>query len=110
MVGIPKVLNTRVDVLVCHAEAMAGRLSKPDLAKKMQDLLSDAKVWMFKEDVSEDYTPGANEQVLAETKVGEAVKYTCFALQDNPDARYLQMGLTKPELDSLIDQLRQEGN
>lgn len=104
MVGIPEFLNTKEDVLYCHALALAGEL-KEGCKEKLQDLLSDEKVWVFKADVLDTYTPSANEQVMTETDETGATKYVCFELQDNPNARFLQMGFTKEELINLITQL-----
>lgn len=105
MVGIPKVLNTKEDVLNCHALALAGELDKEELKQKLQNLLSDEKVWVFKANVSDTYTPSANEKVMTETDKTGATKHVCFEIQDNPNARFLQMGFTKDELTNLITQL-----
>lgn len=105
MIGIPKVLNTKEDVLNCHALALAGELDKEGLKQKLQDLLSDEKVWVFKTDVLDTYTPLANEKVMTEPDGTGATKHVCFEIQDNPNARFLQMGFIKEELTNLITQL-----
>lgn len=105
MRGIPKVLNTKEDVLNCHTLALSGELDRASLKQKLQNLFSDEKVWVFKAEVSDTYTPAANEKVMTETDAAGVTKHVCFELQDNPNARFLQMGLTKTELESLINQL-----
>jgi hypothetical protein len=105
MIGIPYNLNTKEDVLTCHSLALSGELDKTQLKQKLQNLLSDEKVWVFKEEVSESYVPSENEKVMVETDEAGNTKYVCYVLQDNPYARYLQMGFTKEELTNLIAQL-----
>lgn len=105
MVGIPNVLNTKQDVLNCHTLALAGELDRKELRQKLQDLLSDEKVWVFKADVSNTYKPLANEKIMTQTDMAGVTKHVCFELKDNPNARFLQMGLAKNELTNLITQL-----
>jgi hypothetical protein len=105
MQEIPSVLNTKDDVVVLHAQALAGIVSKSDLKQKLQDLLSDDQVWFFKEVVAEVYTPGINEKVMTQKETDDTIKYVCFELRDNPSARFLQMGFQRTELEELIGEL-----
>lgn len=105
MRGLPNVLNTKEDVYTCHALALVGELDKEGLKQKIQDLLSDEKVWVYKEEVLDTYTPSTNEKIMTHTDEAGNTKYVCYVLQNNPHARYLQMGFTKEELINLITQL-----
>lgn len=105
MRGIPAYLNTKEDVLNCHALALSGELDRAGLKQKLQSLSSDEKVWVYRADVSDAYIPAENEKVMIETDMTGAAKHVCFELRENPNARFLQMGLTKTELESLINQL-----
>lgn len=102
---IPNVLNTKDDVLSCHALALADEILKSDLKQKLQDLLSDDQVWFFQAEVTEAYAPGTNEKVMTEKLNDETIKYVCFELRDNPNARFLQMGFQRTELEALISEL-----
>lgn len=104
MVGIPKHLNTKEDVLTCHSLALAGELDGAQLKQKLKDLLSDEKVWSFKSVVSSTYTAGDNEKVITEQVEGQE-KHLLYELKSNPNARFIVMGFQKAELQSLIDQL-----
>jgi hypothetical protein len=101
----PDALNTKQDVLNCHALALAGEIDRKELRQKLQDLLSDEKVWVFKADVSDTYKPLADEKVMTQTDMAGVTKHVCFKFQDNPNARFLHMGFTKEELTNLITQL-----
>ncbi|MBI3584183.1 MAG: hypothetical protein HY096_09600 [Nitrospinae bacterium] len=105
MRGIPSVLNTRVDVETCHALALTGEIDSAELKKKLQDLFSDEKIWSFKSEVASTYIPLSNEKVITEIDTAGQTKYICFEFVDNPNARFLQMGFTKAELENLINQL-----
>ncbi|MDI6865813.1 hypothetical protein [Thermodesulfovibrio yellowstonii] len=105
MRGIPKWLNTKEDVLRCIELAIDGQLDKQQLKKKLQDLMSDEKVYMFKQIVNEGYTPAEGERVCEVKKEDGSVEYHCYELQENPNARFAQMGFTKEELQGLINQL-----
>lgn len=87
---------------------MDGRLDRAELRKKIEALMSDDKVYMFKEKVSENYTASEDERVCEIRKEDGTVEYHCYKLQDNPNARFIQMGFTKQEIQDLISQL-QEG-
>lgn len=104
MVRIPYHLNTKEDVLTCHSLALAGELDGAQLKQKLQNLLSDEKVWSFKSVVSSTYAAGANEKVMTEQDAGQE-KHVLYELKSNPNARFLVMGFQKAELQSLIDQL-----
>ncbi|MEJ5227174.1 hypothetical protein [Thermodesulfovibrio sp.] len=106
MKGMPKVLNTKHDVLLCHSLALEGKLSKDELRQKLLNMLSDEKVWVYKEEVSENYAPKENEKVMEQVDFETGTtKHICYELQENPNARYLQMGFSKEELLNLINQL-----
>ena len=106
MVGVPYHLNTKEDVLTCHALALAGELDVEHLKQKLQNLLSDEKVWSFKAVVSSTYVAGANEQVMtAKDAATDQERHILYELKSNPNARFLVMGFQRAELQSLIDQL-----
>jgi hypothetical protein len=105
MKGMPKWLNSKEDVFNCMELAIEGQLDKRELKKKLQDLLSDEKVYKFSKIVNEGYTSAANERVCEVKKEDGSVEYHCYVLQDNPDARYVQMGFSKEEIQSLIREL-----
>lgn len=108
MKGMPKWLNSKHDVLYCMELAMDGKLDKAELRKKLESLLSDEKVYMFKEKVPEGYTASEGERVCEVRKEDGAVEYHCYTLQENPNARFAQMGFTKQEIQGLINQLQEE--
>ena len=106
MVGIPYHLNTKEDVLTCHALALSGEIDSAQLKQKLQNLLSDEKVWSFKSVVSSTYVAGANEQVMTEKDAAtEQERHVLYELKSNPNACFLVMGFQRAELQSLIDQL-----
>ena len=106
MVGIPKSINSKADVLYCHSLALSGEIDRTKLKEKLQGLLSDEQTWSFKAEVPETYTPLAGEKVVTETDiVTGATKHSCYELVDNPYAQYLVMGFSKDELTNLINQL-----
>jgi len=105
MRGIPKWINSKQDVLNCVELALEGQLNKQEVKKKLEDLLSDDRVYMFKSVVNEEYTASKDERVCEVKKEGGAIEYHCYELQDNPNARYKQMGLSKEELQDLIKEL-----
>lgn len=108
MRGMPKWLNSKQDVLYCMELAMDGELDKAELRKKIEALLSDEKVYMFKEKVSEGYAAQEDERVCEVRKEDGTVEYHCYALQENPNARFAQMGFTKQQIQDLIQQLQEE--
>jgi len=106
MIGIPKILNTKQDVLYCVELAKQNEVDKAELKVKLQNLLSDEKVWVFKAEVDASYTPAASEKVMEQKEMETgSIKYVCYELIDNPNARFLQMGLTKNEILHLISEL-----
>ena len=105
MKGVPKWLNSKDDVLFCVQLALEGELDKNATKKKLQDLLSDEKVYVYKSTVGESYMPAENEKVCEARKEDGSIEYHCYELQQNPNARYVQMGLSKEEIQDLLAQL-----
>lgn len=105
MRGMPKWLNSKEDVLNAAELAHDGQLSKTDVIKKINDLLSDERVYNYKAEVSSDYQPGENEKVMTEKHYDGTEKTVCYELVDNPHARYIQLGFTKDEISNLLRSL-----
>lgn len=106
MVGVPKHFNTKKDVLLCHTLALKGEFDRNEVKKKLQNLLSDEKVWAYEREVTEDYTAGENEKVIVEEDIDTGqIRHSLYVLKDNPYAYYSRLGFKKEELQSLIDQL-----
>jgi hypothetical protein len=105
MIGVPKWLNSKEDVLYCVQLAMEGRLDKESVKKRLQDILSDEKVYMYKNVVNEGYIPAENEKICEVKKEDGTIEYHAYELQENQNARFLQMGFTKDEITSIINQL-----
>lgn len=102
---MPKWLNSKQDILLCMELANDGQLEKEQLKKKLQDLLSDEKVYAFQQIVNEAYTASVDEKVCEVKKDDGSVEYHLYKLQENPNARFAQMGFTKEELQNLLNQL-----
>ncbi|WP_028844733.1 hypothetical protein [Thermodesulfovibrio thiophilus] len=105
MRGMPKWLNSKEDVLNVVGLASDGQLSKSDVKKKINDLLSDERVYNYKAEVSSDYQPGENEKVMTEKHYDGTEKIVCYELVENMYARYIQLGFTKDEIISLLSSL-----
>lgn len=105
MRGAPKWLNSREDVYTVAQLAIDGQLDREEVKKKIQNLMSDEKVYVFGHIVDENYTAGQDENVCEVRKEDCTVEYHCYRLQDNPNARYLQMGLTKDEIQTILNEL-----
>ena len=105
MKGMPKWLNSKDDVMYCVQLAMEGEIDKGILKEKLQELMSDEKVYVFKSQVTADYTPVEGERVCEMRKEDDSIEYHCYELQTNPNARYIQMGFSKEELQGLINEL-----
>lgn len=106
MIGVPKHLNTKEDVLYVYTLALQGQLPKDEVKRKIENLLSDEKIWVYKAEVESDYTPSETEKVMLQQET-DGEKHICFELQDNPNARFLQMGFTKEEILNLIKNLEE---
>ncbi len=105
MRGVPKWLNSKEDVLYCVQLAIEGEIDREAVKTKIQDLLSDEKVYVYKATVNEGYTAKENEKICEAKKEDGSTEYHCYELQQNPNARHVQMGLSKEEIQSLIKQL-----
>ena len=106
MIGVPKIFNTKEDILTCHALALAGEIDGLELKNKLQNLFADKNVWTFKAEVTDTYIPKDGEQVTKDTDPATGTeKYTCFALASNANAGFLLMGFTETELNNLIEEL-----
>jgi hypothetical protein len=105
MIGMPKWLNSKEDVLYCVRLAIEGRLDKEIVKKRLQNLLSDEKGYIYKNVVNEGYTPSENEKICEVKKEDGTIEYHAYELQENQNARFLQMGFTKDEITSIINQL-----
>ena len=106
MRGIPGVLNTRADVENCVNLALGGEIDKAELTIKIQDLLSDEKVWNFKAVVYANYNSSSTEKIIETKKEDGTIEYHCFELFDNSHAGFLRMGLTKIQIQNYIQQLQ----
>lgn len=104
MRGIPNKLNSKQDIETCVALAIAGDLDKVELKERLQNLLSDEKVYVFSKVVDQAYTATASEKVIESENDG-VVTYDCFILTDNPASRFLKLGITKTELNAHIKKL-----
>ena len=109
MIGVPYWLNTKEDVQRCVEYAKQGMLDKKKLAERIRALLSDAKVWEYAKDVDKSYKPAEDEKVMKVEDIADdgstTTKYVCFKLVDNKNARFLRMGLTKEEIDTILTEL-----
>lgn len=105
MRGAPKWLNSREDVYTVAQLALDGQLDREEVKKKIQSLMSDEKVYVFDRIVNQNYTAGQDENVCETKKEDGTVEYHCYKLQDNPNARYLQMGMTKEEIQTILNEL-----
>lgn len=109
MIGAPKWLNTKEDVVNAVNYAKQGIIDKNDVIKRLTDLFSDEKVWVYKQDVDSTYKPAdSTEKVMqVDDMESQTTKYVLYTLQDNPDARFLRMGLTKDEIENYINELKE---
>ncbi len=105
MRGAPAVLATKSDVTMCVNMAQSGDLPKADVIQKLQALSDDEQVWTFDSTVDSSYSPASDEKVMTETVDGVEV-YTCFKLADNPNSKLNKIGMTKAEVQALINNLQ----
>jgi len=105
MRGIPKWLNSKQDVYSVVELALDGQFDKERVRKMLEDLKSDEKVYVFKQVVTEGYVPAGDERVCEVRKEDNSVEYHLYSLEENPNARYRQMGMTREELEGLIKEL-----
>ncbi len=108
MRGMPKWLNSKEDVYLVVQLAIEGQLPKSDVRKKVSALLSDEKVWQFKKTVDAGYVAGEGEKVVESRDFEGNVRYECYELVDNQHARYIQMGLTKEEIQNILNELKED--
>lgn len=104
MQGVPRQFNTRHDVKYSVNLAMNGKLEAADVKKRLEAMLNTETHWVFKAVVDKLYTPAENEKVLQQ-ETGGVVEHICFELQDNPGGLFIRLGLSRPEVENMINQL-----